>query len=173
MIDIDVQRWISSTASQLHQSNTYVSMDIEVHHRIRKNFGYKQVAQYRMDDQTLTVHDLPMSNPRCYFLSTGEWSVFVDARSLLPFLVRFGCRLSWCQVRYSFDNCIPEREIEAATYPLWFTPVTVGYQTIWYTTGNLGELYMERLLWTEEGTPIVEDHKFFEHVGYEVRELYE
>lgn len=173
MNNIDMQKWIHDTSSRLHQSNTYVSVDIETSHRIRMNFGYKMVAQYRLYDQTLTVHDLPMSNPRCYFISTGRWSAFVDARSLLPFLVRFSCRLTWSQVRHSFDICIPEREIEATTYPLWFTKITVGYQTIWYTTGMLGELYMERLLWTEDGTPIVEDHKLFEHVGYEVRELYE
>lgn len=180
---LEMKRWINRTGIQLHHSNTYVSDDVEMPHETRIRYGYKLLAQYRNGDYLLTVHDLPMSSPRCYYVTLGHteefFSVldrmcaFIDARSILPYLVRFNWRLVWSTVRQSFNICIPERDVEFTTYPLWFTRITIGYQTIWYTTEEPGQIYREKLLWTEDGNPIVEDYTTFLNIGSSVSEIYD
>jgi hypothetical protein len=49
----------------------------------------------------------------------------------------------------------------------------MDYQTIWYTTENQGQLYREKLLWTGDCSPVVEDHKLFENIGDSVLEIYD
>lgn len=175
--------WIKSTGRHKKHVNTYMAKEEPPHH-MRMNWGYNQIAQYRQGNFVLTVSDMPRSNPRCYALKLHHDSgisildsfyAFIQAESIIPFLVRFNWKMTWNQIRYSFDICIPERYEPdiAVTYPIWFTPVTVGYQTIWYTTQEANEVYKETLLWKEDGTPLVDDYKFYDHIGREVREIVE
>jgi len=181
MNTLEMGRWVNTTGRQLQQGNTYVYYEAEVPYHIRVRYSYKQIATYTNEGHSLTVYDLPVSNPRCYYVTlswkdnhnlTERFNAYIDARTILAFLVRFNWRLNWSQIRSSFEMCIPERMIKAITYPLWFSKITLDLQTIWYTTHIPNELYMEILLWTADGTPVVEDYKFFENVGSTVLELY-
>ena len=177
----DMERWVNTTGRHLQQSNTYVYNEVEVSYPNRVRAGYKHIAAYTNEGHWLAVYDLPMSNPRCYYVTLDwkgdyklpeQFNAFIDARTILAFLVHFNWKLSWSQIRSSFEMCIPEREIKAITYPLWFSKITLDLQTIWYTTHKPNELYMEILQWTADGTPIVEDYKFFFNVGDTVLEMH-
>lgn len=179
----DMRKWITATHDLFKQSNTFIFEDADVPHQKKVFMGYKMIADYQIGNMTLRVWYCRQSSPKCYYVRLNHidgvslldrLNAYIDARSILAFLVRFGWKLERSLIRQSFRNCIPENpQIKYGYYPIWFTPITLGYQTIWYTSDLTGELYMEQLLWGEEGKPpTLVDHKLFYNVGWQVRELY-
>ena len=180
---MNVQRmrlWVKSTSRHKKHKNTYVAKELPPHH-VRMRAGYKHIASYRNGDYVLGVAEMPRSNPRCYFVQLGHpkslalpdiFCAYIEAKSIIPFLVRFNWRMSWSIVRQSFDLCIPQRNEPDLhnTFPVWFTRITAGYQTIWFTTGKESEVYFEVIRWYDD-LPVLEDYKFMDHIGRDVREI--
>lgn len=176
----EVREWIIKTRDQMSQWNTYIGEYVPFGKRV--SLGYSQEGGYRMDNWSLFVYSCKASKPVCYYLIMLEGQpdgapdkvlcAYLQAESLIPFLVHFKWQMTWNHTRMSFRNAIPEREeAPARTNPVWFSPISVGYQTIWYTTDKSGEVYMETLLWRENGLPLVDDYKLFENLGEQVREI--